>query len=178
MTKEQKDQAWSRLPRSYRESVKHMYRMITRPTTLEIFSDARKLLKALFGEHNLTSEEVLPELICAEKAKVQQLYSTKDYVKSDDVLLVMNDLFGKENIKFSPGDKVRVVFSIYNKDRKYDVIRSSVYNTKRKCMIYTLEEICDDFGEYTWFFDEDLKYYNPEDPDISYYETVDKLLEE
>lgn len=69
MEKKLQDRAWRSLPKEFREEVKEIYSSIQYMMDMrepQIYANKSTLLEALFGEHNLISEEK-PEDIRSSK---------------------------------------------------------------------------------------------------------------
>ena len=63
MEKKTQDLAWKCAPKEFRGIVRNMYERFCKPASLEYFEDARSLLKALYGHHNLTSDTEPEEML-------------------------------------------------------------------------------------------------------------------
>ena len=63
MDKTTQDLAWKCAPKEFRGIVRNMYERFNKPASSEYFEDARSLLKALYGHHNLTSDTEPEEML-------------------------------------------------------------------------------------------------------------------
>lgn len=108
MTKELQNQAWSVLPKEFKEEVKKIYNA----DDPLVCREENELLDYIFGEHNLTSDAEGEEMLTVSRKRVQEMFAhydkicndpnrPKDYIESvyeyaDGVTMALDDLFGSK----------------------------------------------------------------------------------
>lgn len=78
MNKEQQDLAWSCLPKEARENISYSYKNSPCGSWVE------NLFEEIYGEHNLTSDTELDEMLMVKRKEVQWRYAINNYVLAND----------------------------------------------------------------------------------------------
>ena len=109
MDKTTQDLAWRVLPKEFKEEVKEIYLNAVEHHPCG-YNHKTDLLKYLFGNHNLTSDEKEEETLICEKSKVQRAYNTsREIVKAENpdslmysmhtqIMCVLESIFGSKCI--------------------------------------------------------------------------------
>ena len=143
MEKKLQDLAWKCAPKEFRGIVRNMYERFNKPASSEYFDDARNLLKALYGHHNLTSDTEPEEMLHCSRdfviGRYRHLTSSIAWNEGDVRAFqaetsLLKELFGdkclpdKEAVQpepkkffesdYSIGDKVIVCISSIGEPRK------------------------------------------------------------
>ena len=85
MEKKLQDLAWQCAPKEFRGIVRNMYERFNKPASSEYFEDARNLLKALYGHHNLTSgTEPACEAFVIPVLQVRETYTYNEQILKYD----------------------------------------------------------------------------------------------
>ena len=159
MTKELQDLTWACAPKEFRDSIKHIYNRFNTATCLESFKEARDLLKALYGHHNLTSSTEPEEMLMVERKKVIEIYNPEYDGET------LYELFGDKCLpdkeqpkpKFSLNEIVRVI----SHDKYGTVGRIIKVDEEDDGFFYTLNGVKD------WrFVEKNLEPYTEENETI------------
>lgn len=128
MTTELQSRCWQCLPKEAREWLRKEYQaMLNKQWCCNAYLRGRlRIMREIYGEHNLTSDTEPEEMLMVEKKRVQEVYDTsKDIISNEaygskmysmhlQIVCVLESLFGesacptKEQPKYKIGDKVRI----------------------------------------------------------------------
>lgn len=103
MNKELSDLAWSLLPKGFKEAVKNRYKNALH---FNEYAHECVVLRDLFGEHNLTSDEEEEEILTVKAKVVRDMYAANERLAdfpdneitltSDHINYVLRQLFGSK----------------------------------------------------------------------------------